>query len=72
MARVTGKKIAANVKDAASEAGHRFRADAERGKRDVGGNQMTAGQKVKSVAKEGSERTKAGLDKAKRGLRNRT
>lgn len=72
MAKVTAKKIAQNVKDGTREAGHRLEADGERAKRDVVGDRMTTTQKAKSMLKEGSERTKAAVDKTKREVRNRS
>ncbi len=66
------RKMADNVKDSIGEAKHRTKAGLERGKRDVGRNEMTAGEKMKSTVKEGGERVAAGVDRAKREIRKNT
>ena len=66
------KKAVDDVKDAANEAKHRTTADIEKAKRDVAGDEMTTGEKVKSFVHEDVERTKADIDKAKREVRDKT
>lgn len=61
-----------NTRDAAREAIHRSTADAEHARRDLDGDEMTAGEKVKSVGNEAKNRTQAELDKIKREVRSRT
>ncbi len=64
------KHAAADVKDGANEARHRSAADAERAKRDIAGDQLTPGEYADSVGKEAVNRTKAGIDQAKRNVRD--
>jgi hypothetical protein len=64
------KHAAADVKDAANEVKHRSEADAEKTKRDVAGDQLTPGEYAGSVVKESVSRTKAGVDQAKRNVRD--
>jgi hypothetical protein len=64
------KDLANDVRDATNEAKHRTVAEAENLKRDVLGDEMTAGEKIKSGANELKNRTQAELDKAKRELRH--
>jgi len=66
------KKAIDDVKDASQEIKHRGEAEAERVKRDVAGDEMTTGEKVKSVVHEDVENTKADVDKAKRAVRDHT
>ncbi len=66
------KKGAHNVKDTVSEAGHRSAADAEQTKRDVAGDQMTAGEHVGSMVRQGTETVKGDIDAGKREVRNTT
>jgi len=53
------------VKDTISEAGHKSTAEAERTRRDLGGDTMTADEKVGSIANEAKNNVQAGLDHAK-------
>jgi hypothetical protein len=66
------KKAVDDVKDASHEVQHRVDAEVEKKKRDVAGDSMTTGEKVKSVVHEDVERTKADYDKAKREIRDKT
>jgi hypothetical protein len=66
------KDAAANVKDAASEATHRSVAEGEQAKRDVAGDQMTAGEKVGSMFNQAKNSTQADIDAAKQDVRNNT
>jgi hypothetical protein len=66
------KKAVENTKDAAHELEHRTKAELERAKRDIAGDTMTTGEKVKSFANEDLEKTKADIDEAKRKLRDKT
>jgi hypothetical protein len=66
------KKAGADVKDALNEAGHRANAASEQASRDVAGDQMTTGEKVGSMFRQGTETVKADVDKTKRDLRDNT
>lgn len=66
------KKTIDNVGDAIKEGVHRGNADAERETRAEFGDVMTPGEKTGSVAREVEERTKAGIDNAKRNVRKAT
>ena len=66
------KKGVDNVKDTVSEAGHRSAAEGEQAKRDVAGDDMTLGEKVKSGLNQGKETVQGDLDAAKRDVRNNT
>jgi F0F1-type ATP synthase membrane subunit b/b' len=66
------KKAGADVKDSLNEAGHRANAEGEQAKRDVAGDQMTAGQKAGSMLRQGTETIKADVDKTKRDVRDNT
>lgn len=68
----TIKKAVDDTKDAISELRHRTTAEVEHAKRDLAGDEMSGGEKVKSVVKEGSEKAKAEIDKAKREVREHT
>ena len=68
----TIKKAVDDAKDAVREVKHRTEADLEHAKRDVAGDEMTTGEKVKSFVDEDVERTKADVDKAKRAVRDNT
>jgi hypothetical protein len=66
------RKTIKNVGDAIKEGVHRGNADAEHEGRAEFGDVMTPGEKAQSVAREVEEDTKAGIDRAKREVRNRT
>jgi hypothetical protein len=66
------KKAVENTKDAAHELEHRTKAGFEHAKRDIAGDTMTTGEKVKSFVDEDVEKTKADIDEAKRKLRDKT
>lgn len=59
-----------DLKDAADEAKHRFQAGAEKGKRDVAGDEMTTTEKLDSSLKQAGHETAAEFDKAKRKVRD--
>jgi len=61
-----------DAKDTAREVQHRSTADAEKMRREVAGDEMTAGEKLESTANEAKNRTQAEIDKAKRNLREKT
>ena len=61
-----------NVRDSANEAGHRGAAQAEQTKRDVAGDEMTAGEKLGSAFNQGKNEVQAGWDKTKRDVRSET
>ncbi len=61
-----------NVKDTVHEGQHRAAADSERAKREMLGNEMTAGEKIGSAVNEAKHRTEAEYDAAKRDIRERT
>ena len=64
------KHGAEDVKDFVSEAGHRGAAESEQAKRDVAGDTMTPGEQVGSVLNQGKESLEAGVDHAKRDVRD--
>lgn len=64
------KKAASDVKDALSEAGHRSAAEGEQVKRDVAGDEMSAGEKLGSVVNQAKESTLADVDRLKRDVRD--
>jgi hypothetical protein len=66
------KKTVKDVRDAVKEGVHRGNADVERDQRTQYGDIMTPGEKAGSVGREISEETKAGIDRAKRNLRDKT
>jgi polyhydroxyalkanoate synthesis regulator phasin len=66
------KKVVDDIKDAGREAKHRTEAGLEHAKRDIAGDEMTAGEKIKSVVHEDVENTKADVDHAKRAVRDKT
>ena len=66
------KKAVDDVKDAAHEVKHRTEAGLEHAKRDIAGEEMTTGEKVKSFVHEDLENTKADIDRAKRTVRDKT
>jgi hypothetical protein len=61
-----------DVKDTLTESGHRSAAEGEHVKRDVLGDEMTAGEKAKSVANEVKEDVLADYDATKRDIRKHT
>ncbi|MBV8198523.1 MAG: hypothetical protein JO263_10335 [Candidatus Eremiobacteraeota bacterium] len=63
-------KVAKDVRDMARETLHRSAADAERERRDLAGDTMTTGEKVKSAASEVQQRAQANVDRAKRKVRD--
>ncbi len=66
------RKTVDNVKDAFNEAGHKANAEAEQTERDLGGDALTPGEKVRSVANQAKEETLAGIDRAKQDIRSNT
>ena len=64
------KHGAADAKDWVSEATHRGAAESEQAKRDVAGDTMTPGEQVGSVLNQGKENLEAGIDHAKRDVRD--
>jgi hypothetical protein len=66
------KKTIKDVGDAIKEGVHRGNAEAERETRAEFGDVMTPGEKTESVIREGSEDVKAGVDRAKRNVRDAT
>jgi hypothetical protein len=63
-------KVVDNVRDAASEAGHRSAAEGEQAKRDVAGDQMTVGENAESMVNQAKHSVAAEVDGAKRDIRN--
>jgi hypothetical protein len=63
---VNNKGARNNARDITHELSHRVKAGAERAKRDVFGDVMTAGQKLKSGVKEAGHRVAAEVERAKR------
>lgn len=66
----TVKDTVDNVRDSLNEAGHRTQAEAEEQKRNVAGDEMTAGEKAQSMFNQGKNDVQAEYDKTKRDLRN--
>jgi hypothetical protein len=66
------KKAVDDTKDALHEIKHRSEADIEHATRDIAGDEMTTGEKVKSFIHEDVENTKADIDKTKRVVRDKT
>ena len=66
------KKTIENIGDTIKEGVHRGNADAEHATRTEFGDVMTPGEKTESVIREGSEDVKAGIDRAKRNVRDVT
>jgi hypothetical protein len=60
-----------NVVDATRENLHRSSADAERTRRDIGGDRMTTTEKIASATNETRERVAAGIDHSKQEVRKR-
>jgi hypothetical protein len=65
-------KTVDNVKDAASEAGHRTEAAGEQAKRDIAGDAMTPTEKMGSALNQAKNSVQADLDSAKQDARNNT
>lgn len=65
-------KASADAKDAVHEVTHRTVAEAEHLKRDVAGDAMTPGEKLRSGANEAKHRIEAEVDKTKRDVRDKT
>jgi len=63
------KNAAENVGDRIDEAGHRTAATFEKESREEAGDDMTLGEKVKSMASEAKHSLEAGIDKMKRAGR---
>ncbi|MBC5829484.1 MAG: hypothetical protein GIW98_04760 [Candidatus Eremiobacteraeota bacterium] len=63
-------KAVDNTKDTVKEGLHRGEADTEREKRRVDGDDMTFGDKAKSVVNEGKNDVQADYDKTKKDVRN--
>jgi hypothetical protein len=66
------KKTVKDVRDAIKEGVHKGNADAERETRSEFGDVMTPGEKAGSMGREATEETKAGIDRAKRKVRDAT
>jgi hypothetical protein len=64
------KRIVRDARDAVKEGVHRGKADAEHETRAEMGGIMTPEEKAGSVAREVLEDTKAGIDRAKRNVRD--
>jgi hypothetical protein len=69
-ARDTMKTVKNDTKDTLDEAKHRAQATGERLSRDVQGDAMPLGDRVKSNVKEALHNTKADFDAAKRDARH--
>jgi F0F1-type ATP synthase membrane subunit b/b' len=66
------EKTGHDIKDAANEAKHRVTAGGEHAKRDLVGDDMTVGEKAKSVVNEIKNRAQAEVDRTKREVRDKT
>jgi hypothetical protein len=65
----TIKRATDNARDAIREGQHRAAAEAERARRKGLGDELTPGEKAKSVVRESKERTQAEIDAAKQKVR---
>jgi hypothetical protein len=63
-------KVVDNVKDAASEAGHKSAAEGEQAKRDVAGDDMTTSEKAGSMFNQAKNDVQGDADSAKQDIRN--
>ncbi|MDQ6825751.1 MAG: hypothetical protein M3Z14_00945 [Candidatus Eremiobacteraeota bacterium] len=63
-------KVVDNTKDTVKEGMHRSTADAEQERRRIDGDNMSFGDKAKSVANEGKHDLQADYDKTKKDVRN--
>ncbi len=61
-----------NVKDTINEGGHKSAAEGEQAKRDVAGDQMSVGDKAKSMLNQTVESAKGETAAAKRDVREET
>lgn len=61
-----------DLRDSADELKHRTQAGAEKVKRAVAGPEMSAGDKIASHVKEAGHNMAAGVDRAKRDVRDST
>lgn len=66
------KDTVADVRDRTNEALHHSKAEAEHARRDLSGDEMSTGEKIKSGANEVANRAQAEMDKAKRQVRDKT
>ncbi len=66
------KKVLDDVKDGLNETAHRSNAEGEKAKRELLGDEMTVGEKAKSVANQANETVQAEYDAGKRDLRDKT
>lgn len=66
------RHAAKNAKDAIEESLHRSNAEGEKAKRELLGDEMTAGEKAKSVINQVKETVQAEYDHAKRKARDAT
>ncbi len=63
-------KVVDDVKDAASEAGHKSTADGEQAKRDVAGDAMSPGEKAGSMFNQAKNSVQGDVDATQRDVRN--
>ena len=68
----TVKDTVDNVTDGVRETGHRAEARSEQERRDLAGNEMTAGEKAQSMFNQGKNQVQADYDKTKREIRSNT
>jgi hypothetical protein len=66
------KKALDDVKDTTNETAHRSNAEGEKAKRELLGDEMTTGEKAKSVANQAKETLQAEYDAAKKDVRHNT
>jgi hypothetical protein len=66
------RKGVKDVTDAVDQGAHQGAAEAEHARRDAAGDTMTAGEKLGSMADEAKHRAAAGVDQAKRTIRDNT
>jgi hypothetical protein len=66
------KKVGDNIKDAVDETRHREAAEVEREERELNGNVMTPGEKIRSTGRQAEHDVLADVDRAKRAIRENT
>ncbi len=64
------ENVGKDIKDSVNEAGHRTAAEGEQTKRDVAGDDMTAGEKAGSMFNQAKESVKADTSAGKRETRD--
>ncbi len=68
----SAKRAVDDAKDLIHEGGHRSAAEMEKARRDMAGDDLTAGEKARSVVDEAKQRVQAEVDAVKRKVRDNT